>query len=53
MATPKRRKRKGKIRIKQSVRLKKNNSGLVGVNNSVSPVMNNSGIIRVRLKHKT
>ena len=46
------RKRKGKIRIKQSARLQKNNSGLVGVNSPIKPIMNNCGIIRVKLKQK-
>ena len=45
-------KRKGKIRIKQSARLQKNNSGLVGIYSPIKPIKNNCGIIRVKLKQK-
>ena len=45
-------KRKGKIRIKQSARLRKSNSGLVGVSDAVKPIASNVGVLRVRLKHK-
>lgn len=51
MGKPK--KRKGKIRIKSSARLRKSNSGLVGVYDAVRPIASNAGIMRVQLKRKT
>jgi hypothetical protein len=53
MATPKRRKRKGKIKFKQTFALvgtrNKNNTGNVGH----PALLNNAGSIKIRIKHKT
>lgn len=50
MGKPK--KRKGKIKIKSSARLKRSNSGIIGVNAPIKTLASNAGIIRVKLKQK-
>ena len=51
-APPTMAKRTGKIRIRKSVRLMKNNAPIIGVDSTIKPIKNNSAIIRVRVKPK-